>query len=880
LQTAEICRTAHNLCEICALAQVFRSADVIKCQTKLGACADRNRKTVSDISRLTKHMPAVAGYRERLATLQGAWDSLALLSHLSEDGTNLSGTRQAFESLAGDLVTHHAAETQKKALLAARARAQVVIDILVRNLFERTADIGFLAADDTIRRFAAGIAAQSAEQDHANAATRSLQRHLSEYVAKYSIYHNVILISPDGKILAQLENGTAPPVTHDPLVAGTLRSDRPYIETYRRSDLIPGARRALIYSHRVTSEHHTLGVLCLCFRLEDECDGIFAKLRSPTDWTVLSLLDADDEVIATSDPYQLPVGARVAPANSETGEVIRFAGREFLAVTRNAQPYQGYAGPQWRGHVMIPLERAFETDGRAAAVGCTAEVLADLRSSAATFSAALREIPRQADAVQRDLNRSVWNGSVRLSLTASGNSTFAKALLREISHMGRKTQEVFEHSIEELHETVVSAVLHDSQFMASLGSELLARNLYERANDCRWWALDTTLIGRLTNAEGCDDEATTRVLQHINSLYTVYHCIVLLDAERRIVATSRPEYEHLSGTPVDEPWAAQALAIVGTQGYSVSGFQPSALYDNRPTLIFGGAVRGAQGRVIGAVAVVFDTAPQLAAMLQDCLPRDESGQPLAGCSALFLDRDLRVMASNAPVEAETLGLSWIREAGKDGEARVIRVGDSYHAVGVKPDTGYREYPGQGGYGVMLIPIGRVMERAAARGEVPQRAASRQSGKHEVREFATFAAGEGWYALPTANVIEAVDVRALQTLPTAEHWCAGYLMFAGDPITVADLTKVLGERAHEAPRIVVIVRVPGRAKPFGLLVELLGDVSEVPTDRLLPVDGSSGQLATLAIEPADPNAALVMILSPERLATLLYGNAPVAESAAA
>jgi len=42
------------------------------------------------MSRLTKYMPAVVGYRERLATLQGAWDSLALLSHLSEDGTNLS----------------------------------------------------------------------------------------------------------------------------------------------------------------------------------------------------------------------------------------------------------------------------------------------------------------------------------------------------------------------------------------------------------------------------------------------------------------------------------------------------------------------------------------------------------------------------------------------------------------------------------------------------------------------------------------------------------------------------------------------------------------------------------------------------------------------
>jgi len=839
------------------------------------------------MSSLTQHMPAVVGYRERLATLQGAWDSLALLSHLSQDGTNLSGTRQAFESLAGDLVTHLAAETQKKALLAARARAQVVIDVLVRNLFERTADIGFLAADSTIRRFAQEIpelrreAAENGGSESQSravaAATRAVQRHFAEYVAKYSVYHNVILVSPEGEVLAQLENGSAPAVTRDPLVASTLGSDRGYIETSRRSDLVPDTRRALIYSHRVALDHQTLGVLCLCFRLEDECDSIFAKLRSNDDWTVLALLDADNEVVATSDPYQLPVGARVSPGNAETGDRVRFAGREFLAVTRNAQPYQGYAGPQWRGHVMIPLERAFETDGQTENVGCTSEVLSDLRASAATFSSALREIPRQADAVQRDLNRSVWNGSVRLSLSDSGNSTFAKALLREISNMGRKTKEVFEHSIEELHETVVSSVLHDSQFMASLAGELLARNLYERANDCRWWALDATLVGHLSGTEGCDAEAATRVLGRINSLYTVYHCIVLFDAERCIVATSRPEYEHLVGTAVDEPWAAQTLTISGAQGYSVSAFEPSAFYQNRPAYIFGGAVRAPQGRIIGGIAVVLDTGPQLAQMLRDSLPRDERGQPLAGCVAMFLDRDLRIVAtSGTDFDAKELGVEWIREAGKQGHARVVRIADNYHAIGLKPDGGYREYPGLGGYGVVMIPIGKVLDRQAGRCDLPQRAPTRhEGGKHDVREFATFAAGNSWYALPTNNVIEAVDARALQTLPTAEYWCAGYLVFNGEPIAVADLAKVLGEAPLEAPRIVVVIRVQGRTKPYGLLLELLGDVSEVPTDRLLPVDGPLEQLATLAIEPADPQAPLVMILNPERLATLLYGIAPEA-----
>jgi chemotaxis signal transduction protein len=849
------------------------------------------------MSRLTKYMPAVVGYRERLATLQGAWDSLALLSHLSEDGTNLSGTRQAFESLAGELVSHLAAETHKKSLLAARARAQVAIDILVRNLFERTADIGFLAADDSIRRFAREIptlrhtAAEDgpAAEDAARtvvAATRSVQRRLAEYVAKYSIYHNVILVSPEGEVLLQLDGGTAPAVTQDPLIANTLASDHAYVETSRRSDLVPEARRALIYSHRITADHQTLGVLCLCFRLEDECDGIFGKLRSASDWTVLSLLDTHSEVIATSDPYLLPVGARVTAGDSETGAIVRFAGREFLAVTRTAQPYQGYAGPNWRGHVMVPLERVFEADEVTGRSGYTSEVLADLRASAATFSTALCEIPRQADAVQRDLNRSVWNGSVRLSLADGGNGTFAKALLREISNMGRKTKDVFEHSIQELHETVVSSVLHDTQFMASLGIELLARNLYERVNDVRWWALDATLIGRLADVEGCTDDAVTRVLQHINELYTAYHCIVLLDAEGRVVTTSRTEYDHMQGEPVNESWVSQTLMPSGAQAYTVSGFQPSALYNNRPTLIFGAPVRTSQGRVVGAVAVVFDTAPQLAAMLHDALPRDEHGNPLPGCVAMFLDRDMHIMSTTAPtVDAAGIGVEatcirWIKETSRQGEARVVRIGENYHAVGTKPDTGYREFPGLGGHAVVLIPIGKVLERrTVARGDLPQRAAARhEGGKQDVLEFATFATGNSWYALPTTSVIEAIDAKTLQTLPTSEPWCAGFIMFSGEPLAVADLTRVLGETHLETPRIVVVIRAQGRAKPFGLLVELLGDIPEVASDRLLPIDGSADQLATLAIEPADANDPLVMILSPERLAALFYGTTPAAPAA--
>src|SRR5687767_10242642 len=180
-------------------------------------------------------MPAVVEYRQRLASLQGAWDNLALLSHLGDDGTNLSSTREAFESLAARLVTHLGTETHQKTVLACEARAQVAIDILVRNLFERTADVGFLAADDSIRKFCKdapvlkSLIAEGTEDTQGAArtlqmATDGVQRRLAEYVAKYSVYDNVILVAPNGEVLAQLAGGAAPARTRDPLIDATLAS--------------------------------------------------------------------------------------------------------------------------------------------------------------------------------------------------------------------------------------------------------------------------------------------------------------------------------------------------------------------------------------------------------------------------------------------------------------------------------------------------------------------------------------------------------------------------------------------------------------------------------------------------------------------------------
>ncbi|HEX6735092.1 MAG TPA: cache domain-containing protein, partial [Azonexus sp.] len=303
---------------------------------------------------LARHMHGLHADQKQLTEIQGAYDNLALLGQLLCAGTDISRMRQDFNELAGQLLDQLAREHYKKAALNLGAGARVAIDVLVRNLFERTADIGFLASDSEICAFAA------AGDDATAPARAALEARFAEYVRKYSVYHDIILLSPAGDVLARLDTAAPQGRSADPLVAAALVSEAPYLEVFRPSDLLPGSASPLLYARRVDgADGKAVGVLCLCFRFADECQRIFDSLVAADDWTVLTVLDAEGRVIASSDLHQVPSGVRLETVRDEDCRVVRFAGREYLATTRPAQGYQGYAGPGWLGHALAPLEHAF-----------------------------------------------------------------------------------------------------------------------------------------------------------------------------------------------------------------------------------------------------------------------------------------------------------------------------------------------------------------------------------------------------------------------------------------------------------------------------------------------------------------------------------------
>lgn len=854
------------------------------------------------LTRVIRYMDTVEQYRDELKHLQAVWDNLTMLGQLSGTGNDMSSTRHAFGDLTATLLQQLSEENLRKCRSELGAKAQVAIDILVRNLFERTADIGFLASDADIASFMHAhreMACNVMHNRELSARRSALQQRFAEYVAKYSVYADIVLFDCDGNIVARLDADAAAERSTDGLVADALAAGTTFVERFGPTDFTDPVRPALIYASRVADGDQATGALALHFRFEDEMQRIFTRLIGREDWTVIVLADAQGRVLSSSDPIQIPVSAHI-DCDDDDRRLVRFAGRLYLGSRRDAKPYQGYAGPGWTSIALIPVEHAFSADGDVPAPSITPELLGALSSSSALFSDDLRDIPQRAESIQRTLNRSVWNGNVRqASSNRALNASFSKILLWEVSNTGEKTRNVFRRAITDLQETVVSGVLRDTTFLASLAIDILDRNLYERANDCRWWALTAAFRDALNERTGnpsAEVSGVASILHHINSLYTVYSNILLFDVHGHVLADSATGARPLSASPLGAEWVKRILALTDDQGYAVSAFAPSDLYGGRPTYVFGAALQAAPAEgaprrgAIGGMAIVFDAAEQFRAMLHDCLPRDSEGRPKSGCFAAFVEPGGLIVACSDDTrwhagQTDAVAAEVLASASSDGSA-VIRLDGQHYAVGCARSSGYREYKGpEDRYrndiaALVFQPLCPAVTRSRSTPATHSAVQPDHGADGETMEIATFRIGRTWFGLRTGSIVEAVDAIGTVGVPGAGPGMSGYLMYEDTPIALFDLAPLLDEHVDTPPgQRQALVMQTGEGTRLGILVDELGEIPEVSTTRLRPIPGMLGGGNVLGEAVLDTGNTdehrLMLILGAERIFSRLCGStAPV------
>lgn len=770
----------------------------------------------------------------------------------------MAATRSSFADFETALVDSLVREKTGGVQAELAAKAHTVIDVVVRNLYERTADVSFLATDGDLCAFVAGLA-------HDRAA---IGKRLRAYRDKYTVYEDILLLDTKGNVLAGIDDANPVVRSTDPLVAATLAADG-YVETFRATDLRPGRRAALVYSRRVhrPDTGAVAGVLCLCFAFDDEMAGIFrhhggAALAAGR--ANLLLLDGANRIVASADPLWMPPGATVPVNRDGSTAPVMFAGRAYLARTVASNGYQGYPGPPgWQAQVMVPLDVAFGGFGAALPAAIDPAWSDGLLGHARSFCPPLFEIL----AATAMIRRVVWNVQV---MTAGSGADAARLehILEQVGETGRRSDDLFARSVRDLLATALAASLDAAGFASRLLVDLHDRNLYERANDCRWWALAPDLRALLASGLPERGARIGRMLRHINSLYTVYTSLFVYDRAGTIVAASG----NAAQPAVDAATLARVLALRGEQDYHVTPFAPSAHYGDRPTYVYHAAVRapGDDGAIVGGIGIVFDAAVEFRAMLDGAL----AGVP--GRRAFFVERDGTIVTGTDPARPVGTRLDVdpaLLAQANGADATAVLVHDGRYAVmGSTMSSGYREFKNADGYrcdvvAVVVESFGAVRDHAGE-APVPLRGATHGAA------YATFLVGGELFALPAADVCEALPAtRVAQVSMGAWGGRSGVLALddrdgGPDHVWVFDLHTVLAGTARpEAPGDVVVVR-HGRSA-FGLAVDGLHGVARFdPADVLPSPVGAGGSGLVRQVIRANGGTALVQVLDTGRLFDLL------------
>lgn len=828
------------------------------------------------------HMADVSRFSKSFTTLNDQWDNIKLLCEINCPSQaknilpSMANIQDGFFALQQDLSTTLIAETLNKLEQKMTSKAEAAVDILIRNLYERTADVGFLATDDDICDFVCSA-------DRTDSGRARIEKRLSEYVAKYSVYEEIIVLDKDFKVLANLDkkNPIVGTTIKDPLLQETLETQKGFIETYRYSRLQVNKSKAHIFSSTIYDKNskEIVGVICLCFRFANEMKRIFQKLDIDYDGSVIMVLDKDNTVLASSDENQVPRGIRVESVQNEKNAVIYYRGLEYFAKTAGAKGYQGYMGLGWKGHVIVPVGLAFKEKVSHTIKTIRPEIMDGLMDKADSFSTALQQIVMKTSKINCSLRRIVYNGQIiAKNDVLTDEEMKLRPLLSSINKIGTNTSLLFKKSIRDLFATLISTSQLDVSFLASLCVDIMDRNLYERADDCRWWALNTTFRTILAKRELTEDDMQrlTEVLAYINDLYTIYTNLFLFDKTGKIVAVSNPTRSRDIGKVLDADFIRNILANRKEEKYFVSPFEPTELYDNNNTYIYGASITDIKNssNTVGGIGIVFDSGFQFKTMLKDTIESKEEA------FAVFTDRLGNVISStNEKIHiGERLELPENLFAIENGmqHSEILIYDGCYYSVGCVCSSSYREYKSTDDYQNDVLAF--VFDKLAdcdninitkTANEFIEQMDITFRDKEAHKKIATFVVGSQLFGIDQSVVSEVIDTLQIISLPGNTGVMKGAIVYDDACIPVVDTHTLFGQSGEfsESPHLLLLQLAEGR---IALEADELNNVLELNESDVKPVSGLSHADSIIGgivcFEKADKR--MMLVLNSESLAERL------------
>lgn len=587
----------------------------------------------------------------------------------SDESTNnlfefTADTNRKFSELKEKLINVLLKENLANLVNELKIKAETTIDVLIRNLFERTADVGFLATDSQIINFL---------KDE-GVSKEALHSRLNEYVLKYSVYNEIVIFNTHGEAKINLNPNNKIVSTKDTIIQQTLNTDS-YVERYDYTDIFASQKKTLTYTQKIVDNGQVIGVLCLCFKFSDELERIFENLKTKNE-TIL--LVENNRIIASNNTQQYKLESEFKYTQDEYTLL-----NKAFCVPAKTNGYQGYNGLPWTA-VLVKDTRHLMTD--------TFESTLDYNF----VNEEIKNLIEYADDIIADLGDIIINGEL---IAAKRQMYVLNPILDNLRDISTSLLNTIKKAAQNLELLVEQSLKFNLELSSKLSIDIMDRNLYERANDSRWWALTPLFISELSS-EIPDTKRLNQTLNYINDLYTVYTNLFIYDKNGKIVASSKDA--GIIGKVIKDETITKTLQNKNSQNYFVSEFAKTEFYNNQPTYIYHASINNTKTNV-GGIAVVFDSSAEFYAILNDSFTSNSKGM------SLFIDSKGMVISStnsslettsHLPIDENTLQ----KITNNSTFYGIVMMHEKRYILASARSKGYREYKTKDNYKNNVIAL--------------------------------------------------------------------------------------------------------------------------------------------------------------------------------
>jgi hypothetical protein len=566
-------------------------------------------------------------------------------------------TADTFAILQKKLIENLLEENKKSIEIKAKLKVESVLSILVKNLYETTKNIELLSQNRDIIDFLNG-----------NISKKDITNILHEYKSKYSIYNEVLLISYDRRILANINPKNKMLRTNDEIFDEVFKTDR-YIQAYKKTDMIIFQKQSLFFAKRVLDDNgNLLGAVVLSFDLENEMKTVFEKILEKNE--VFSIVDKFGNLIVSSE---YGIDKKFLRGINKVDKSVILDNK--LNYKTKAKEYQNYS-VDWYGIITLRKEEDVnilldsENENQN-----SIKQLIDMNVK----NIELKKLTDEAYSILEDLSDVIINGEL---IAAKSKQYILIPILDNLREVSYRVVKLIEVSISSLQKVINDSFTNDVKSISRFIMFSVIENMYEMINDVRWWSFDKIFIEELSSKEPNTERIKNELIK-IDNIYLNYANMFIYDTNGKVIVASKSG----DGLEIEDK-----IVLSKSDGYYISEYKPSKFYDNKPTYICYSPIKKDE-KTIGGIGIVFEI-KEFEDMLKSIF--NVNG------FALILNKKREIISSTFFENKESIIDKLFEIELKDGNIEDIEIEDKTYKISVSHFDRYREYQNKELFTIVVI----------------------------------------------------------------------------------------------------------------------------------------------------------------------------------